>query len=72
MHAVWELALRNSQRFAARGRMLTGYAYPIEGQGRCESLRVIGDQDRSTLRLRLDPEGGPAGLEPGMTVWSSL
>jgi hypothetical protein len=31
--------------------------------------RVIGDHDRNTLRLRLDPEGEPAGLEPGMTVW---
>jgi HlyD family secretion protein len=30
--------------------------------------RVIGDHDRNTLRLRLDPEGEPAGLEPGMTV----
>jgi NAD(P)H-dependent flavin oxidoreductase YrpB (nitropropane dioxygenase family) len=31
--------------------------------------RVIGDHDRNTLRLRLDPEQSPAGLEPGMTVW---
>jgi HlyD family secretion protein len=28
---------------------------------------VIGDHDRNTLRMRLDPVG--AGLEPGMTVW---
>ena len=34
-----------------------------------QAERVIGDHDRSTLRLRLDPEGKPAGLEPGMTVW---
>jgi HlyD family secretion protein len=34
-----------------------------------QAERVIGDHDRSTLRLRLDPEGEPAGLEPGMTVW---
>jgi HlyD family secretion protein len=34
-----------------------------------QAERVIGDHDRNTLRLRLDPEGGPAGLEPGMTVW---
>jgi hypothetical protein len=27
------------------------------------------DHDRNTLRLRLDPEGEPAGLEPGMTEW---
>jgi HlyD family secretion protein len=34
-----------------------------------QAERVIGDHDRNTLRLRLDPEGNPAGLEPGMTVW---
>jgi len=33
-----------------------------------QAERVIGDHDRNTLRLRLDPEGEPAGLEPGMTV----
>jgi HlyD family secretion protein len=34
-----------------------------------QAERVIGDHDRNTLRLRLDPEGQMAGLEPGMTVW---
>jgi HlyD family secretion protein len=34
-----------------------------------QAERVIGDHDRNTLRLRLDPERQPAGLEPGMTVW---
>jgi HlyD family secretion protein len=34
-----------------------------------QAERVIGDHDRNTLRLRLDPEGEPAVLEPGMTVW---
>jgi HlyD family secretion protein len=34
-----------------------------------QAERVIGDHDRNTLRLRLDPEGRPAGLQPGMTVW---
>ena len=34
-----------------------------------QAERAIGDHDRSTLRLRLDPQGDPAGLEPGMTVW---
>jgi HlyD family secretion protein len=34
-----------------------------------QAERVIGDHDRNTLRLRLDPEGKSAGLEPGMTVW---
>jgi HlyD family secretion protein len=35
-----------------------------------QAERVIGDHDRNTLRLRLDPKGKPAGLEPGMTVWT--
>jgi HlyD family secretion protein len=34
-----------------------------------QAERVIGDHDRNTLRLRLDPEGERAGLEPGMTIW---
>jgi HlyD family secretion protein len=34
-----------------------------------QAERVIGDHDRNTLRLRLDPQGGSASLEPGMTVW---
>jgi HlyD family secretion protein len=34
-----------------------------------QAKRVIGDHDRNTLRLRLDPQGETAGLEPGMTVW---
>jgi len=34
-----------------------------------QAERVIGDHDRNTLRLRLDPQGEWAGLEPGMTVW---
>jgi HlyD family secretion protein len=34
-----------------------------------QAERVIGDHDRNTLRLRLDPDGQPTSLEPGMTVW---
>ncbi|WP_027545696.1 HlyD family secretion protein [Bradyrhizobium sp. WSM2254] len=34
-----------------------------------QAERVIGDHDRNTLRLRLDPEKEVSGLEPGMTVW---
>ena len=37
-----------------------------------QAERVIGDHDRNTLRLRLDPQGTSAGLEPGMTVWVQL
>ena len=34
-----------------------------------QAERVIGDHDRNTLRLRLDPQGDTSGLDPGMTVW---
>ena len=42
---------------------------PIGTFATWQAERVIGDHDRNTLRLRLDPNGKPAGLEPGMTVW---
>jgi HlyD family secretion protein len=34
-----------------------------------QAERAVGDHDRNTLRLRLDPEGDPGVFEPGMTVW---
>ena len=34
-----------------------------------QAERVIGDHDRNTLRMRLDPLAQPADLELGMTVW---
>ena len=34
-----------------------------------QAERAIGDHDRNTLRLRLDPKSNQAGLDPGMTVW---
>jgi HlyD family secretion protein len=34
-----------------------------------QAERAIGDHDRSTLRLRLDPQADAIGFEPGMTVW---
>jgi len=34
-----------------------------------QAERAIGDHDRNTLRLRLDPTGDPKSFEPGMTVW---
>jgi HlyD family secretion protein len=34
-----------------------------------QAERAVGDHDRSTLRLRLDPQSDVSGLEPGMTVW---
>src|SRR6516164_5850462 len=42
---------------------------PLGSFATWQAERAIGDHDRSTLRLRLDPDGDPTGLEPGMTVW---
>jgi biotin carboxyl carrier protein len=36
-----------------------------------QAERAVGDHDRSTLRLRLDPQGDASEFEPGMTVWFS-
>jgi HlyD family secretion protein len=42
---------------------------PIGSFATWQAERAVGDHDRSTLRLRLDPQGDSTGLEPGMTVW---
>jgi HlyD family secretion protein len=42
---------------------------PLGSFATWQAERAIGDHDRNTLRLRLDPQGDLAGLEPGMTVW---
>jgi len=42
---------------------------PLGSFATWQAERAIGDHDRSTLRLRLDPQDNPGGLEPGMTVW---
>jgi HlyD family secretion protein len=34
-----------------------------------QAERAIGDHDRNTLRLRLDPQSDAGAFEPGMTVW---
>ena len=42
---------------------------PLGAFATWQAERAVGDHDRNTLRLRLDPRGDPTGLEPGMTVW---
>ena len=42
---------------------------PLGSFATWQAERAIGDHDRSTLLLRLDPDGKPKGFEPGMTVW---
>jgi HlyD family secretion protein len=34
-----------------------------------QAERAVGDHDRNTLCLRLDPQGDRTAFEPGMTVW---
>jgi HlyD family secretion protein len=50
-------------------KALTTELRPLGVFATWQAERVIGDHDRNTLRLRLDPQGGSAGLEPGMAVW---
>ena len=42
---------------------------PLGSFATWQAERAIGDHDRNTLRLRLDPQGEATGFEPGMTVW---
>jgi HlyD family secretion protein len=44
---------------------------PLGAFATWQAERAVGDHDRNTLRLRLDPQGGPTAFEPGMTVWLS-
>jgi len=44
---------------------------PLGSFASWQAERAVGDHDRNTLRLRLDPQGDASGLEPGMTVWLS-
>jgi HlyD family secretion protein len=42
---------------------------PLGAFATWQAERAVGDHDRNTLRLRLDPQGAATALEPGMTVW---
>jgi HlyD family secretion protein len=42
---------------------------PLGSFATWQAERAVGDHDRNTLRLRLDPKGDPTKFEPGMTVW---
>jgi HlyD family secretion protein len=42
---------------------------PLGSFATWQAERAIGDHDRATLRLRLDPQGDQTAFEPGMTVW---
>jgi HlyD family secretion protein len=42
---------------------------PLGSFATWQAERAVGDHDRNTLRLRLEPQGEMIGFEPGMTVW---
>jgi HlyD family secretion protein len=42
---------------------------PLGSFATWQAERAVGDHDRNTLRLRLDPQGNATEFEPGMTVW---
>jgi HlyD family secretion protein len=42
---------------------------PLGSFATWQAERAVGDHDRYTLRLRLDPERDAGTFEPGMTVW---
>jgi HlyD family secretion protein len=42
---------------------------PLGSFATWQAERAVGDHDRNTLRLRLDPQGNASAFEPGMTVW---
>jgi HlyD family secretion protein len=42
---------------------------PLGSFATWQAERAVGDYDRNTLRLRLDPQGDASRLQPGMTVW---
>src|SRR5262249_33590516 len=44
---------------------------PLGAFATWQAERAVGDHDRNTLRLRLDPRSDAIWLEPGMTVWLS-
>jgi HlyD family secretion protein len=54
---------------AATTKGLVTELRPLGSFATWQAERVIGDHDRNTLRMRLDPQGDPSDLEPGMTVW---
>ena len=42
---------------------------PLGSFATWQAERAVGDHDRNTLRLRLDPLRDASAFEPGMTVW---
>lgn len=45
---------------------------PLGEYATWRAARAVGDHDLNSFRLRLEPDGGVEGLEPGMTLWLPL
>jgi HlyD family secretion protein len=71
LHGLTVGAMVDVSRLGAREKMPAAVTElrPIGPFATWQAERAIGDHDRNTLRLRLDPQGNSTGFEPGMTVW---
>ena len=65
--ATVTLALANGRQIEARVTELR----PLGEFATWRAARAVGDHDLNSFRMRLDPVGGDAGLEAGMTSWLS-
>lgn len=45
---------------------------PLGEYATWRAARAVGDHDLNSFRLRLEPDGGVEGIEPGMTLWLPL
>jgi HlyD family secretion protein len=71
LHGLTVGAALDVARSGAQPRMpaVVTEVLPLGTFATWQAERAIGDHDRNTLRLRLDPQADAIGFEPGMTVW---
>ena len=66
------LTIGSRLTLAANGRSVPARVtelLPLGEFATWRAARAVGDHDLNAFRVRLDPEGGGQGLEPGMTIW---
>ena len=73
LHGLTVGAKVDVARKRARGNLpaIVTELTPLGSFATWQAERAVGDHDRKTLRLRLDPQGDASAFEPGMTVWVS-